>query len=65
MTILTMANNDDARAIAKKIPNGPSSNVLDSSHANGTSNIQKQKKLMIVGVLVSPAPLNDWLITIP
>lgn len=65
MTILTTANKEEAIAIDKNIPRGPSSKVLDKSQASGTSNIQKQKKLMMVGVLVSPAPLNDCPITIP
>ena len=63
--MLTIAYKDEAIAMDRNMPKGPSSNVLDRNHANGTSNIQKQKKLIIVGVFVSPAPLNDWPITIP
>lgn len=54
-----------ATGIAMNTPVAPMENVLESNHASGIWKNQKPNKLMIVGVRVSPAPLNAFAITIP
>ena len=61
---LTTANVQKAIAIAKKTPCGPRRNWCASKYASGSSKSQKTPRLMSVGVHVSPAPLNDWLMTV-
>jgi hypothetical protein len=54
-----------ATGIAIKTPSGPIPNVFDKKYARGIWKNQNPNKLMIVGVRVSPAPLNALAITIP
>jgi len=54
-----MAINTSAKVITQKTPTGTNSNVIATRYANGNWNIQKQIKLIYVGVLVSPVPLNE------
>lgn len=42
----------------QKTPAGPNSRLCASNHASGICTIQKQPRLMRVGVIVSPAPLK-------
>ena len=51
--------------IAMKTPMGPRLNVFAKSQAKGIWKHQNPKKLIIVGVRVSPAPLNAFDITMP
>ena len=46
-------------------PFGPKPSGFASSHATGNSSSQKQNRLISVGVRVSPAPLKDWVTTMP
>src|ERR1700759_2915563 len=59
------ADNEKAVAIAKKMPEGPKLARPASNVATGISQIQKQTKLMTMGVRVSPAPLKAWFTTMP
>lgn len=63
--IAIIAIKDSAEAMATKTPTGPQLNTSEVTYANGNWNIQKQKKLIIVGVFVSPAPLKAMVTVIP
>ena len=52
-----------AIGIARNAPNGPILKVFANRYASGIWNNQNPTKLSIVGVFVSPAPFNDWIIT--
>ena len=54
-----------ATGIAMKTPVGPQPNCFDKRNASGIWKNQKQKRFIMVGVLVSPAPLNAFTITMP
>ena len=54
-----------AETIAINIPFGPQPQTMASKYANGIWNIQNQNRFTHVGVLLSPAPLNAFIITIP
>lgn len=56
---------ENATAIATNTPSGPKFAHRASIHASGISHSQKQNRFSSVGVQVSPAPLNDWVSTIP
>src|SRR5207302_1973328 len=64
-TALTTASVENATVIAMNTPNAPSPVWCDSTHASGISNTQNTNRLIHVGVRVSPAPLNEFPITIP
>ena len=50
---------------ARATPRGPKAAWRASQYARGTSHSQKHARLIHVGVHVSPAPLNDWVMTMP
>ena len=54
-----------AAGIAMNAPVAPIFKVLERKIASGIWKSQKPTALIIVGVLVSPAPLNAFIITIP
>ena len=56
---LTIASDEKAIVTARNTPRGPNLKVTASTYASGSSHNQKTNRLMIVGVQVSPAPLND------
>lgn len=56
---------DSASNMAVKTPVGPNFKIIASKYATGTWNNQNPKILITVGVLVSPAPLNELVTTIP
>ena len=60
-----MAMNISAMGIARKAPVGPQFSTSAMSNAIGIWNNQKPTKLIMVGVRVSPAPLNACVTTIP
>src|SRR3982074_3143871 len=62
---LTIARVENAIMMARKTPRGPSPKTTDNTYASGSSHNQNTNKLMIVGVQVAPAPLNDCVKTIP
>ena len=51
-------------AIDQNTPDGPKPQTCDSRYAIGSSHSQKQNRLMMVGVKVSPAPLKACVSTI-
>src|SRR2546426_963208 len=59
------ASVENATATATKAPRGPMPRTTASAQASGISHSQKTIRLSIVGVKVSPAPLNDCESTIP
>ena len=62
---LTTASVENAIIIAQNTPAGPRPRRSASAYASGSSQHQKQPRLMNVGVHASPAPLNDCVSTIP
>src|SRR5690606_39128642 len=60
---LATAISDSAIAIAQKMPCGPI--AAASAYASGSCSSQKNTKLIQVGVSVSPAPLNAWIMIMP
>src|SRR5438105_2857445 len=62
---LAMANVENAIVTAHATPCGPRRKCRASSQASGTSHSQKQNRLSHVGVHVSPAPLNEFVSTMP
>ncbi len=62
---LTTATVENAIITASATPRGPSASWRASPYARGTYHSQKHPRLIQVGVHVSPAPLNDCVITIP
>jgi hypothetical protein len=65
MTVRTSASIEYAAVSAMDTPRAPNPACVDSHHAAGISKSQKTNRLMIVGVHVSPAPLNAWVSTMP
>src|SRR6187401_2639589 len=65
ITALIIASAQYAPVIATNAPRCPRVVRDDSSHASGISNSQKTHRLIQVGVQVSPAPLNEWVTTMP
>ena len=53
-----MAIDVSATGIAMKTPSVPNFNTTDNTYARGTWKNQNPNKLIIVGVFVSPAPLE-------
>jgi len=53
-----------AITIAINTPFGPQFHVIASKYATGICNIQNQNKFTHVGVLLSPAPLNAFIMQI-
>ena len=51
--------------MAANSPVGPNPAGPDSVQARGSWTTQKMKKLIQVGVVVSPEPLNAWTVTSP
>src|SRR2546430_17153879 len=64
-TALATASVENAIVTAHATPWGPMPNRRASTHASGISHSQKQNKLSQVGVQVSPAPLKEFVRTIP
>src|SRR5687768_6875015 len=64
-TALMTARVENATVIAMNTPDGPMSNTIASTYANGISHSQKTRRLIHVGVHVSPAPLKALVSTIP
>src|SRR5438552_3234250 len=62
---LTTASVENAIAIAANTPRGPIPARRERNQASGISKSQKMKKLMRVGVQVSPAPLKACVMTMP
>src|SRR5712692_4790804 len=62
---LITARVENAMVIARNTPLGPKPAGLASRYASGISQSQKQNRLIIVGVNVSPAPLNACVSTMP
>src|SRR5262245_29077003 len=64
-TALAMASVENAIVTAQATPCGPMPKRFASSQASGISQSQKQKMFSQVGVQVSPAPLKEFVSTMP
>src|SRR4051812_11645689 len=65
ITALTTASVEKATATERKSPRGPSDVCFARTYASGISHNQKTNTFNMVGVKVSPAPLNDDVSTMP
>src|SRR4051794_14814563 len=64
-TTLANASVEKAIVTAQATPRGPISKWRASTKASGISHSQKQNKFSHVGVQVSPAPLKEFVRTMP